>query len=109
MNKLYAWDRAKNKKILVGQIIGNGVIIEKDPKKHLMRRVDGYGIQLEAMREMQEQGIETIYIHEPDLKWKVSLSDWKVFGKLMDFGHGKQWFLSRKYMKQYKPDVNIIK
>lgn len=111
MPTLYAFDPQKRKKIKVGEVIGNGIVIEKNSKKHLMRVMDGYGIQAEAMQTLQDEDIKEIYIHETDsgIKWKVSVSDWRLFGRLADYGNGKQWFLSRKFMKQYTPNMDIIK
>lgn len=111
MAALYAFDPAKRKKVKIGDVIGTGVIIEKDSKKHLMRVMDGYGIQASAMQVLQENDIQDIYIHETDtdIKWKVSVADWRIYGRLADYGNGKQWFLSRKFMRQYKPNMDIIK
>lgn len=111
MPTLYAHDPAKRKKIKVGEVIGTAVIIEKNSKKHFMRVVDGYGIQKEAITLLDEAGVKEVRIHETDtgLYWKSDLSDWRLFGRLADYGNGKQWFLSMKYMKQYKPKTETIK
>lgn len=111
MPTLYSFDPGKSKKIKVGEIIGSAVVIKKDSKKHLMRVMDGYGIQAAAMQAMQENGIKEIRIHETDtdIRWKVSVFEWKKFGRLADYGNGKQWFLSRKFMRQYKVELNTIK
>lgn len=111
MPTLTAFDPQKRKIVKVGEVIGNAIVIEKNSKKHLMRVMDGYGIQSSALQTLADEGIEEIRIHETDtgIKWKVSLSDWKIFGRLADYGNGKQWFLSRKFMKQYKPNMDIIK
>ena len=69
-----------------------------------MRVVDGYGIQADALYALKDKGIEKIIIIEngSGLNWHSLVSDWQMFGKLADYGNGKQWFLSMKYMKQRK-------
>jgi hypothetical protein len=81
--------------------------LKKDSKKHLMRVMDGYGIQASAFQAMQENDIKEIRIHETDtgIKWKITVADWRLFGRLADYGNGKQWFVSRKFMRQYKVDT----
>lgn len=111
MPALYAFDPGKSKKIKVGEIVGNAVVLKKDSKKHLMRVMDGYGIQASALTAMQENNIEEVRIHETDtgIRWKISVADWRMFGRLADYGNGKQWFVSRKFMRQYKVDTETIR
>lgn len=102
MIKLNVYDPKKRKLVLCGLTIGNALFREVS-KKHFMRVVDGYGIQKEAFDVFREKGIERIILKEKEsgLKWESSVADWRIFGRLADYGHGKQWFLSMKYMKQY--------
>ena len=109
---LYAHDPAKQKKIKVGEVIGTAVIIEKKQQKHFMRVVDGYGIQKgsnHASRRKQGSKSQNPQKQTWDSTGNQTLSDWRLFGRLADYGNGKQWFLSMKYMKQYKPSMETIK
>lgn len=110
-NKLYSFDPRKRQQVLIGEIIDNTIILQRDSKKHLMRVVDGYGIQAGALDEIQHKGIDEIRIWETNtgIKWKISVADWRIFGRLADYGNGKQWFVSRKHMTQYKPNMETIK
>lgn len=103
MIKLNVFDPKKRKLVLCGLTVGDTLFREVS-KKHFMRVVDGYGIQKEAFEVFEEKGIEKIILTEKETgqKWQSKVSDWKLFGRLNDYGHGKQWFLSLKYMKSYK-------
>lgn len=74
-----------------------------------MNILGGYGIQEVAFQEFLERGGE--YIIEKVLPtndmWKSSKKDWLEHGRVMDYGWGKQRFLSLKFMSKYTPKPNL--
>lgn len=112
MIKLNVFDPKKRKLVLCGMTVGNTLFREVS-RKHFMRVVDGYGIQKEAFDIFREKGIERIILTEKETgkKWESKVENWRIFGRLNDYGHGKQWFLSLKYMQAYtrpEPDWDKI-
>ena len=107
MAKLYTFDTRKQKKVLIGSIKGNTLTKNVDPAKHFMRRVDGYGIQYQALGELKRNEVKNIIIKESTGKeWHSTLKDWDEHASVADFGSGKQYFLSLRYMhlKGFKPE-----
>ena len=105
--KIYEFDPKKNKKVLLGELIGDTLFRGVDPK-HFMRVVQGYGIQEVAFQTFRGQGVEKIVLKEnnSDKRWEADLADWEKIGRVMDYGHGRQRFLSLKHMKPHKtPDL----
>lgn len=80
------------------------MLVRKVEPKHFMRVLQGYGIQDIAFQEICKLGIKYIglkEIHAGDTLYsKVEV--WKDKGAVKDYGHGKQRFLSIKYMKRRK-------
>lgn len=101
--KLITFDPRKNKRVLVGTLQGN-TLIRKVEAKHYMRVVDGYGIQEPAFQEILKKKVKYIIeeVQETKDKWKSNVKDWVEHGHVADYGHGKQRFLSLKYMKRIK-------
>ena len=100
MNKLLVFDPTKQKLVLCGNVDGDTFIREVNSKKHFMKIVKGYGIQEEAFAELEKRNIKNIKLKETDtnIDWYSELSDWVEHGRVADFGHGPQRFLSTKYM-----------
>jgi hypothetical protein len=98
--KVYAFDPRLRKYIRAGTKIGD-VYFKNVSSKHFMRVVNGYGIQYDVIREMKNSGVKRIEILEDDTgkKWVASMIDWDTHSKTADYGHGKQVFLSLKYMQ----------
>lgn len=72
---------------------------------NFMRVVNGYGIQYDAFNDFPALGIKRIKVLEEGGNiWLSKVSDWKNFGKVADYGRGKQIFLSLKYMSLQKGD-----
>lgn len=103
MTKLLTYDKRKNKMVKVGEIQGEALFKNVNPAKHLMRMLDGYGIQYEAFVKLREKGIKKIIIKETTgNQWEASLDTWNEHSSTQDFGSGKQVFLSLKYMSNHK-------
>lgn len=102
-NKLYDFDPAKNKQILIGQVVGSAIVIKKT-NRHYMRVVGGYGIQESAFKELERNNIEEIRIHNTDTneRWKADIETWRLKSKTANYGHGRQVFLSTSYMRPYE-------
>lgn len=107
MTKLYAFDSGRGKKVLIGQVIGNALLIRKNADQR-MKKFDAYGIDERAFGDAKKNGIVEIRIHRLDTeqRLKASTEIWETKSKTMDFGHGKQLFLSIKYMEQYEPQLD---
>ena len=73
-----------------------------------MRVLQGYGIQEVAFQEMMSKGVKKIVLKEThtNKNWEASVETWLENSKVADYGHGKQRFLSLKFMKDHKiPEV----
>lgn len=108
MRKLLAWDAKKGKKVLVGEY-EKGVLYKTVSVQHFMRVVGGYGIQVSAFPDIKEKGIVKIEIKEAETHtvWHSDLMDWEIHSRIADYGHGKQCFLSTKYMKKQEPLIGL--
>ena len=87
-----------------GKTIGtleNGIFSKTiDPSKHIMRRNNSIGIDLETFKSLPE---DTQIMLLDDTNKKVYRSDWKTYaenGTVEDWGHGWQIFLSRDKFNQ---------
>jgi putative cell wall-binding protein len=100
--KLLCFDPHKNKRVLCGEVIGEALFRWVKPE-HFMRVVQGYGIQEVAFQEVVRKGIKTIILKETNTnqRWEASIKIWLENSKIMDFGYGKQRFLSLKFMKTH--------
>lgn len=106
--KLITFDPAKNKRVLVGEVVGDTLFRWVKPE-HFMRVLQGYGIQEVAFQKIMMEGLKTIVLKEEatEQRWEASVEIWKLNSKIADYGHGKQRFLSLKFMKTHempKPD-----
>ncbi len=69
------------------------------PAKHFFRIVDGYGISYEAFLNIKSKGCKKVLIKEKGgFNWSSDLKTWEDSGKVADFGSGKQFLLSLKFM-----------
>lgn len=98
--KVYAYDPRRRTYIRAGSKVGD-VYFKNVSSKHFMRVVNGYGIQYDVVREMKTLGVKRIEILEDDTgkKWVSDVAEWDIHSKTADYGHGKQVFLSLKYMQ----------
>ena len=100
MNKLLVFDPAKQKLVLCGYVDGDTFLRDVNSKIHFMNVVGGYGVQELAFAELAKRNMQNVILKEVDtnLNWYSKFSDWTEHGKVADYGHGKQRFLSKKYM-----------
>jgi len=106
--KLLTYDPAKKKKVLCGELVGDTLFRWVKPE-HFMRVVQGYGIQEIAFQEIMKQGVKKIVLKEThtEQRWEADVETWKYRGKVADYGHGKQRFLSLKYMRTHKMPKSV--
>lgn len=106
--RLTTWDPHKEKVVLVGNLVGTTLYRDVEAK-HFMKILGGYGIQEVAFQTFIEKGGKYIVekvIPTGDM-WRATKEDWIRYGRVMDYGWGKQRFLSLKYMKKYTPKPNL--
>jgi len=98
--KIYAYYPQEGKEMVVGDVIDTDFV--KDVKsKNFMRVVQGYGIQEEGFAKIPKEVKRIILLEKDTDKTYVSnFTDWILHGKVADYGHGKQRFLSIKYMEK---------
>lgn len=101
--KLLTFDPKKNKKVLIGEIAGDTLFRDVEAK-HFMNVLQGYGIQEVGFSDAISKGVKFIVLKEAHTgkRWKSDIDTWKLHGKVADYGHGKQRFLSMKYMHERK-------
>jgi hypothetical protein len=93
------FDEKKGKDVTCGYTEGKTYF--RDVKmEHMMIKYFGFGVQAEVLERLLKMGIESIVLKTKKKSFKSALADWARFGKLDDFGHGRQVFLSMKYMEE---------
>lgn len=97
--KILTYDPKKKKEVLCGELIGDTLFRLVKPE-HFMNVVQGYGIQEIAFQEIVHSGCKKIVLEEEGLNsgWSSEMVDWLNHSKVADYKHGKQRFLSTKYM-----------
>lgn len=82
----------------VGQIDGQVLKKRVAGSRHLMRTLDAWGFQVEAVEEAQRKGIKVVKVEDTEsgVVYKVSLNLLYQKGIRRDFGHGMQVFLPRR-------------
>ena len=92
------FDEGKNKMVTCGEIVGNTYF--RDVKmEHFMIKFFGFGVQAEVLDRLINNDIKNVILRTKKKSFKSTLADWIKYGKKADFGHGKQVFLSTKYMQ----------
>lgn len=106
--KLLTFDPAKNKKVLCGELIADTLFRDVEPK-HFMQVVQGYGIQEVAFQEAMKRGVKKIVLKETHTghQWESDIPDWILHGRVADYGHGKQRFLSTSYMHTHNTPKSL--
>lgn len=101
--KLMTYDPAKKKMVLVGYWNKDKKLLgRKVGPQHFMRVLQGYGIQNDVFQQIIKSGIKHIAlkeIHTGDILLS-NVKSWLNEGRVKDYGHGKQRFLSVKYMRR---------
>jgi hypothetical protein len=98
--KITTYDVKKGKTVLAGEL-ENKVFTKKVTSKHFMRKFQAYGIQEDVIQQLWEKGCDKIVIQTSTVVWESPMHVWLQPNiKVMDFGHGKQRFLTLSYMKR---------
>ena len=99
--KLYAYDKGRDRKILVGEIIENKLVKRVDPEKHLLKKFGCYAIQDSVFEELEGRGVEEIiFIEKGGRKLSSPLFEWLAPNiRTVEFGHGKQRIFSVDRMR----------
>ena len=96
--KLLVYDPAKQKDVLIGEI-QDGVLHREVKPEHFMKIVDGYGIQENGFQKLITEAVKEIVMRtEAGTTYSATVQTWLDHSKVADYGHGKQRFLSLKYM-----------
>ena len=97
MKYLKTYDRGKKKDVSCGYIEGRTYF--RDVKmEHLMLKFMGFGIQEDILGRLIQSHIQGVVLKAKKKTFKSTLADWMRHGIVEDFGHGRQVFLSIKYM-----------
>lgn len=104
--KVYCYDPKYNKYMKMGTKLGD-IFIKSVEAKHLMLKVNGYGLQADAFDNFKAQGITKVRIHENHTgnTYTTHVDEWLANGKRADYGRGRQIFLSLKYMHLITPEM----
>jgi len=96
------YDPRKGYSVKAGEVIGNVFRKEVKRHKHYFRIVEGYGIQADVMEELKRRKIKKILIKETDTGDVLvsDLENWKIHEGKGNWGHGRQFVLSEKYMQK---------
>ena len=99
--KIYAFDPHKGKDVLAGDIIENDFTRTVE-QKHFMRVVQGYGIQESCFEQLLGHKVSRVILIEKETghAYTSRITDWVLHGKVADYGHGKQRFLSLRFMEK---------
>lgn len=105
--KILSYDLKKRKTILAGQLMGDAFFKDVQPY-HFMRMVGGYGISEDAFQKILSEGCKKVIIKElaTGNRWESDIKDWQAHCLIADYGSGKQRFLSLKYMRTHKVNMD---
>jgi hypothetical protein len=96
---LYTYDKAKQKYVHAGVIVGNR-FRKNVTSTHFMVKHNGYGIQAIVLNELIKKKVDTIIITTSKGTTHTSkIIEWVKNGKVADYGNGKQYFLDVKLMQ----------
>ena len=108
---IVTYDRAKDKTVKVGELIGGIFRKSVVRKRHFLRVVSGYAIQEDAIERLKGLDVQKIIIYEKDTKRElaISFSDFLAHSKLWSHGHGKQLVVSERFFEDKAEGAEIIK
>lgn len=98
-------DPKKGYEVKAGEVWNDEEVIffikEVERKRHYFRLVSGYGIQADVFEKLKKAKVSVIMIKEKDtgIVYVSSIEDWKEHQGKGNWGHGRQYVLSEKYMK----------
>jgi hypothetical protein len=102
VRQIITYDPRKKKHVLVGFLFGDTLVRNVKPE-HFMTRCQGYGLQESAYQQLVVLGVRSVILHATATgdEYVSKLADWAGDGiNPMDFGNGKQRFLSVNRMKR---------
>jgi hypothetical protein len=92
------YDEGKDEMVTCGEVIGDTYF--RDVKmEHFMLKFFGFGVQKEIIDMLENNDIKKIVLNTKKKPFKSTLADWIEHGKIANFGHGDQVFLSTRYMQ----------
>jgi len=92
------WDEGKGQMVWCGHTEYDTYF--RDVKmEHFMLKFFGFGIQQDVINQLIKMGIKDVVLKTKKKNFLSTLDNWVKFGKSANFGHGKQVFLSTKYMQ----------
>ena len=98
------WDEGKQMDVVCGHTEGDTYY--RDVKmEHFMLKFWGFGIQKEVVDQLRKMGIKNVVLKTKKKEFKSTLDKWVKLGKVENFGHGQQVFLSTKFMQNEKPKI----
>lgn len=87
------YDAKKGKWVKVGTLKDGIYERRVNPEKHLMRKIDCYGIQEEAVKILQARGCDRVRLITKTETLESDFAAWLAPDiRVMDYGHGKQRF-----------------
>ena len=109
MIKVRTMDPEKNVLVTCG-FIDETTFIRNVKPEHFMRVVGGYGIQEAVFDALKDRKITDIIlqVEGSGTKWLSKLDDWIAHGKVANYGHGRQRFLSTSYMCHPEQNASTV-
>lgn len=100
MQKIFTFDPAKNKQVLVGAYdIETKSFLKPVKPYHFMYKTQSYAIQENVMEALQAKGCLKIIISTATTDWMSDFKDWLAPDiKVLDYGNGKQRHFPLKRM-----------
>jgi hypothetical protein len=103
--KIFTYDKKKRIRVYTGEV-NQGVFTRVvDESKHLMVKMDAFAEQEDVIDQLINLNVHTIILKTDKNIYTSKLARWLQSDiKVLDYGHGKQRFLPRKYMNT---EINI--
>jgi len=97
MEKIYAYDKAKQKMILAGMIQAE-TFIKSVKNNHYVKKYRGYGISKEVINILKKREIKNILIKSKKNSYLSKVSQWEHI--IDDLGNGEQCFVPVNFMEK---------
>lgn len=82
---------------LIGELHDKTFVTYRNPKKHLMRKWDAYGISSQIVNSSR---VETIVVIEEGVSYPISIERVKAYGRIHEEkGFESQYFIPREILK----------
>ena len=94
--KIYTYDPKKSKNVLAGDYDSvNHIFTKKVNKRHFFIKLKTYAIQEQVIKQLKRIGCINILIISKNKQQISLLQDW-LKSPILDFGHGRQYFLKNE-------------